>query len=63
MLKTPCPKDCPKRTVKPNCHSYCEEYLEWRKQKDAIAEARYKHFESRKKIQKPYLKARQKKEW
>lgn len=36
----PCQKDCPDRTVKKvngktvTCHSYCEKYIEYRKQKD-----------------------------
>lgn len=27
--KLPNGADCPKRSLEPNCHGYCEEYIQW----------------------------------
>ena len=35
MIKNKC-KDCPKRTI--GCHSYCEDYLKYRKKLDIYNE-------------------------
>lgn len=38
MKCSPCYNDgngCPRRSVKPNCHEYCEEYLKWRENQNA----------------------------
>lgn len=29
-MTAPC-KNCPDRTIEPNCHTTCKKYLEWRK--------------------------------
>jgi hypothetical protein len=52
MYVNPC-KGCepPKRSVEPNCHSCCTEYLEWRRGYEAERE---KEREERKKEQDVY---------
>lgn len=37
-MTAPC-KNCPDRTIEPNCHTTCKKYLEWRK---AVDETRQK---------------------
>jgi hypothetical protein len=37
-MKSPCTKDCPKRSVFPNCHSTCEEYQAFVKHREAVRE-------------------------
>ena len=38
MINAPC-KNCPDRTIEPNCHTTCKTYKEWRKQENANTEA------------------------
>ena len=39
MRKPPCGKVCPKRTISPNCHDTCEEYIDWHN--EVIAAKKY----------------------
>lgn len=39
--KSPCTKDCPNRTVEPNCHSTCKDFLEFRAKVDADTPKKY----------------------
>lgn len=34
MIMPPCMPNCPHRSIDPNCHMSCKEYLEWRFNKD-----------------------------
>jgi phosphatidylethanolamine-binding protein (PEBP) family uncharacterized protein len=44
----PCPPDCPNRTrgTSPNCHSYCEKYLAYKKK---VEDEKMKEYEGRNK--------------
>ena len=46
-MKCPC-KGCtpPKRTVSPNCHMNCPEYLKWKKKIDEKKEQTFKDYDA-----------------
>lgn len=42
MTKSPCKKDCPRRTAVPNCHTTCKEYLKFAAEREAFRKMRGK---------------------
>lgn len=40
--KSPCTRDCLDRSINPNCHSFCEKYLEWKKSESERGETIFK---------------------
>jgi hypothetical protein len=40
VCNPPC-KDCTNRTVEPNCHTRCAEYLEFKEMRDKISRKKY----------------------
>lgn len=35
-MKSPCTRDCPDRSITPNCHGTCERYLEYNAERERI---------------------------
>lgn len=66
MRKAPCKKDgvdCPRRSI--NCHSVCEEYIEFAKEREEFRQARYAYnnvyftkTENELKLKKAFIKAK-----
>lgn len=61
MKKNPCKRECPRRSVQPNCHSFCEDFLEWKAERDAMKETILDEKKKKTAINKPYLTKEQKK--
>lgn len=39
-MKSPCTRDCPNRSVSPNCHMTCQQYLAYVEHRESVREKR-----------------------
>lgn len=64
MKEYHCPRNCPDRSVSPNCHMTCERYKRYQQVMEEQRKAKANFIQRKRKINKPYLSGVvKKKEW